>query len=271
MKKLNVLQLSILGLVSMAGAGAYAAADDAKTTLAKPYVTVNGIAQPNARAEILLREQFVRGVQDSQQLREGVREVLINQTLMEQEARKAGLDKDALVQAQMDLARQTILAQAWQQKILGELTIKDEDIKAEYEAQIARLGEKEYRIRHLLVTDESTAKLLHEKIQSGSKIDDLAKEYSQDAGTRDKGGLADWTVAGALLPPLADQIGKLGKGQLAAQPVKTSSGWHVIQLEDIRPFKAPSLEELKPQLTQIIARKALDAQVKALRDKAKIQ
>ncbi len=248
-----------------------AEANDAKAQLAKPYVTVNGVVQPNANAEVLLREQIARGVQDSQQLRDGVRDILINQSVMEQEARKLGLDKETLIQAQIELAQQNILSQALQQKMLSELSIKDEDLKAEYKTQITRLGDKEYLIRHLLVADESTAKLLLEKVQSGSKLADLAKEYSRDVATKDKGGLTDWVNQGNLLPVLTEAVKLLTKSKVAPQPIKTDAGWHVVQLEDTRAFKAPTLEELKPQLTQIIAKKMLEAQIKNLRDKAKIQ
>lgn len=252
-------------------ASAIAADDDAKAALSKPYVSVNGTTQPVARAEILLREQIARGVKDSQQLRDDVRDILIKQALMEQEAHKAGLDKEVLVQAQIDLARQNILAQAWQQKVLGELKINDDDLKAEYDNQIARLGDKEYLIRHLLVAEEPTAKLLIEKLQSGAKMADLAKEYSIDPGTNEKGGLTDWTAQGNLLPPLAAAIKTLPKGKVVPRPVKTDAGWHVVQLEDVRPFKAPSLQDLKPQLTLIVARRMLDAQIKALQDKATVK
>jgi len=239
--------------------------------LSKPYVTVNGDIQTNARAEVLLREQIARGVQDSQKLRDGVRELLISQAVMEQQARKDGLDKEVLLQAQIDLARQNILAQAWQQKVVSKLEIKDGDLKAEYDRQIERLGEKEYLIRHLLVAEEPTAKLLIDKIQSGSNIADLAMEYSRDLGNKEKGGLADWTAQGNLLPPLAAAIKTLSKGKVVTLPIKTDAGWHVVQLEDVRPFKAPSMQDLKPQLTKIVERRLLDEQIKVLRDKAKVE
>ncbi len=262
----------VIGACLIATTTCASAADtDAKTSLAKPYVTINGFTQPNARAEVLLREQIARGVQDSQQLRDGVRDLLINQALMEQEAYKDGLDKDVLIQAQIDLARQNILSQAWQQKVLGGLTIKDSEIKTEYDHQITRLGAKEFLIRHLLVAEESTAKLLLEKIQAGAKLADLAKEYSHDAGTNEKGGLTDWTAQGNLLPPLAAAIKGLNKGQIVDHPVKTEAGWHVVQVEDVRPFKAPTLEDLKPQLTQIVTRRQLETKIKALREGAKIE
>jgi peptidyl-prolyl cis-trans isomerase C len=269
--KTAILACLVGAFLCVEGASAFAADEDAKTALAKPYVTVNGNVQSTALAEVLLREQIARGVQDSKQLRDSVRDALIKQSLMEEEARKAGLDKEVLVQAQIELARQKILGQAWQQKLLSEHKISDNDLKAEYERQVARLGDKEYLIRQLLVSDESTAKLLIEKLQSGTKMADLAKEYSIDPGTKNNGGLTDWTAQGDLLPPLAEAVKTLSKGKFAPHAIKTDSGWHIIQLEDVRPYKAPSMEDIKPQLTLIVARRYLDAQVEALQEKASVK
>ncbi len=251
--------------------GALALTDDAKTTLSKPYVTVNGLVQTNARAELMLREQLARGVADSQQLRGGVRDTLINMALMEQQARQAGLDKDTLVQTQMELARQNILAQAWQQKVLSEATFSEAELQAEYAIQVARLGDQELLVRHVLVSDETTAKLLIEKLQSGSSLSDLAKAYSRDASTQGRGGLTDWTLPINLLPVVAQAVAKLSKGKFTPQAVQSALGWHILQLEDTRAFKAPSLEESKGQLTQILARRVIEARLKSLRDAAKVQ
>ena len=246
-------------------------AQDVSAALAKAYVTVNGQAQSNARAEVLLREQLARGAGDSAELRQAVREALINQALISQEARKAKLDANPLLQAQMELAQQNVLAQAWQQQVLSEAPVKEEDLKAEYERQMARMADKDYLLRHLLVAQEATAKLLLEKIQSGAKIADLAKEYSQDPQSRERGGMTDWVNAADLSPALMEAVKALSKGQLLAKPVKTDAGWHVLQVEDLRTFKAPTLADTKPQLVSIVARLALDARLKTLRQQAKIQ
>lgn len=262
---------AVLAALCLVRAGAAMAEDDLKGVLAKPYVTVNGEALPNAQAELLLREQMARGAADSQELRNGVREALLNQALMVQEARKAGLDKDPLVQAQIALAQKNVLAQVWQQKVLGDAPVEENEIKAEYDRLIARLGDKEYLVRHLLVNEESTAKLLIEKLQAGGKIANLAAEYSRDASTKSKGGLVDWSSLANFPPPFAEAVAKLGKGKFAPQPVRTELGWHVLQLEDARPFKAPTLEAVKPQLAQIVARRTLEVRLKAVKDEAKVQ
>ena len=239
--------------------------------LAQAYVTVNGTAIPNAHAEVLLREQLARGAADSAELRAAVRETLISQTLMVQQASKLGLDANPLVQAQSALAQKNVLSQAWQQSVLGDIRIEDEDIRAEYARQVTSLGDKDYLIRHVLLKEEPTAKLLIDKINAGSKLADLARDYSQDPSTRERGGLADWTNAANLLPALADAVRLLTKGQFTSQPIKTDSGWHVVQLEDVRANKPLALEEVKPQIAQILARRKLDEQIKALRDKAQVQ
>jgi len=246
-------------------------AQDASALLSKAYVTVNGQVQSNALAEILLREQLARGASDSAELRQAVRDGLINQALMAQESVKAKLDLNPLLQAQIELAKQNILAQAWQQQILSEAPPKEEEVKAEYDRQMARMDEKDYLLRHLLVTQEATAKLLLEKIQTGTKMADLAKEYSQDPQSRERGGLTDWVNATDLSPALAQAAKTVAKGAMYSRPIKSDAGWHVMQVEDVRPFRAPALTDVKPQLVTILARLALDARLKALRQEAKIQ
>jgi peptidyl-prolyl cis-trans isomerase C len=272
-----IFKLAIVGMAATASVNAVAQtapakdAKEAATTLAQPFVTINGEAQSNARAEVLLREHLSRGTPDNAELRQGVREQLINQSVMAQQARKAGLDKEPLVQAQLDLARQAILAQIWQQKVLSEVVVKDEELKAEYDRQVARLGKQEYQVRHLLVAEEATAKLLIDKIQAGAKLADLANEYSRDPATQGRGGLTDWNVPANLQPAVAEVLPKLEKGKVWPQPVRSAGGWHVLQLEDKRAFTAPTLEASKPQLMQIIARQTLESRVQALKALAKVQ
>lgn len=247
------------------------ASDDVQAQLAKPFVTVNGQAVPHAHAEVLLREQLSRGAPDSPTLRQGVRQMLINQALMAQKATAAGLTRNPLVQAQMALAQQSVLAQAWQQQELGTLTIQDADIKAEYDNQVAKLGDSDYLIRHLLVKEEATAKLLLEKVNTGSRIADLARDYSQDAQTSERGGLTDWTNVATLSPTLAAAVKATAKGKVASHAIQTEAGWHVLQVEDSRAAKFAYLEEAKPQLTSLLVRRQLDERLKALQTQARIE
>ena len=64
---------------------------------------------------------------------------------------------------------------------------------------------------------------------------------------------------------------KLSRGQVAAAPVKTQFGWHVIQLIDVRDAQGPSFDELKPQLAQRIQGAQLDAYLGKLKQQAKVE
>ncbi|PZP50982.1 MAG: peptidylprolyl isomerase, partial [Azospira oryzae] len=64
---------------------------------------------------------------------------------------------------------------------------------------------------------------------------------------------------------------KLQKGQMTPQPVQTTFGWHVIKLEDVRPLKAPPLEEVKDNIRQQLQQQELMKLVSQLRQKAKIE
>lgn len=236
-----------------------------------PFVTINGEPQSILMAEVLLREQLARGAANSPQLQAAVKDTLIRQTLMAQEAGKAGLDRQPGVQAQMALARQNILAQAWQQQFLQEARLQEDDLRNEYQRQTRLLGPREYRVRHLLVQEEATAKLLIEKIRSGTRMADLAAEYSRDEATRQQGGLTPWTPQGQLMPSIAQALTRLQPGGLAPSPVSSPAGWHVVQLEEGRDYKAPALEQVKPQLVQALLQQRLNEKLEQLRTAAKVE
>ena len=80
---------------------------------AQTVATVNGAAIPQARADLLINEQRAQGAPDSDQLRNAVKEHLIGLEVVAQAARKKGLEKNAALQTRLDLARQSLLANAY--------------------------------------------------------------------------------------------------------------------------------------------------------------
>ena len=63
----------------------------------------------------------------------------------------------------------------------------------------------------------------------------------------------------------------LQKGGVTEKPVQTPNGFHVIKVDDIRPAKLPTLEEVKPQISEALAQKKLQAYQEELVKKAKVQ
>jgi len=231
---------------------------------------VNGKAIPSARADIMIKQMATQGQPDTPQLRNAVKEELINREILMQEADKQGLGNNAEVKNQLELARQSIVIRALIGDYLKKHAVTDADIKAEYDKFRAQAGDTEYHARHILVDKEEDAKAIIAKLKAGSKFEDLAKQ-SKDTGSAANGGDLDWANPASFVKPFADALVALKKGQVTETPVKTQFGYHVIELEDTRPAKVPTLDEVKPQITEALQQKKLQAFQEELRKKAKIQ
>lgn len=88
------------------------------------------------------------------------------------------------------------------------------------------------RARHILVKDENLAKEITNKArQEGANFEDLVKEYSEDTGSRDKGGDLDWFGRGTMVKEFEDAVFAMEVGKIS-DPVKSQFGFHIIKLEE---------------------------------------
>ena len=236
-----------------------------------PVATVNGTVIPRQRLELVVRQQVARGAADSEALRTQVREALINTEVLGQEANRSGLAKKAEVQQQIDLTRQEVIANAMVGEYLRGHPVSDADIQKEYERAKSQTGEKEYRARHILVASEDDAKSVIAEVKKGGKFEDIAQKRSIDEGTRPKGGDLDWNVPGNFDKAFSDAMVKLEKGKMTEVPVRSRFGYHVILLDDVRTVSFPKLDQVKPQISQSIVGQRVDAYLRELRTKAKVE
>jgi peptidyl-prolyl cis-trans isomerase C len=251
------LSLPGLALAQAAGASAKAA-------------TVNGVAIPKNRVDAIVRAQEAQGQNDTPELRAAIRDRLITLEVLAQEARLKKLDKSADTAAQIEIARSNILAQAYHTDYLKRHPVSEDALKAEYEKIKAQTGGKEYKARHILVESEAEAKTIIEKLKKGGKFEELAKA-SKDPGSKDHGGDLDWNLPSGFVKPFADAMVKLEKGKYTEAPVQSQFGWHVIQLEDIRPATFPDYDQVKPKLEQRLQQTMFEKVVAELRAKAKVE
>lgn len=270
--------LSVLTLAVMTAFAAPAMAQKAKEKAAAPaaapaegvLATVNGKAIPQGRADIMIRNQVAQGQQDGDQLRSAVREELIRREVLTQAAAAKGMDKNAALMHQAELAKQAVLIQAYLQDYMRSHPVTEDTIKAEYEKIKTGLGNKEYKARHILVKTEDKAKEIIGKLQAGEKFEDLAKD-SEDPGSKDRGGDLGWSAPAQYVKPFSEALVKLEKGKFTPQPVRSDFGYHIIKLEDVRDLKLPSYDEAKPQIAQRLEQQTIAAHVNELRQKAAIK
>ncbi|MDR2032190.1 MAG: peptidylprolyl isomerase [Azoarcus sp.] len=255
---------------------------------ADPIATVNGVAIPAERVEVILADVRAQGNEVPATDMDAIRNGLIRRAVLEQAALKEGLDKQSDTIARLELARQGILVSTYMQNWMKNNPASDNELKKKYEefkkgyeeeykAYKQRVGDKEYHARHILVQTEEEAKGIIDNLKKGQKFDELAKN-SIDPGSKESGGDLGWNNPSAYVQPFAEAMVKLGKGKYTTTPVKTQFGYHVIYLEGSRPLqekipelKIPTFDEVKPRLQQSLVQEKAEEHIKALVSKAEVK
>ncbi|MDV6344410.1 peptidyl-prolyl cis-trans isomerase [Nitrosomonas sp. Is37] len=233
---------------------------------------VNGVVIPQARLDFMVKAAVAQGQPESSEMRNALRENLIAEEIIVQEALKKGLDRDPDVITQTELARQAILVRAYQADYIKNNTVSDDVLRREYDAVKAQMGDKEYKARHILVETEAEAKdIIASLKKKGASFEKLAGEKSIDVGSKNNGGELGWSAAAAYVKPFAEALQNLKKGSTTEKPVQTSFGWHVIRLEDVRTAVTPPFEEVKSNMQQRVLQRNFATTVQDLRGKAKVE
>ena len=232
---------------------------------------VNGKDIPQSRIDAGVKSRIAQGQPDTPELRKNVKDALINQEIIAQEALRRGLNKKPEVAAAIDINRQDILVNAYVQDYLERNPVTEDTLKKEYERIKTQLGGREYKARHILVESENEAKDVIAQLKKGASFEKLAAERSKDTGTKDKGGDLDWSVPGNYVKPFGDALAKLKKGQMTDAPVQSNFGWHVIRLEDERAYQAPAYDAVKQNLQRSLQQQMVQKMLAELRSKAKVE
>ncbi|MGQ7876773.1 peptidylprolyl isomerase PrsA [Bacillus sp. 1A] len=143
-----------------------------------------------------------------------------------------------------------VRAQLAQEKAI-EKTITDKELKDNYKPEI--------KASHILVKDEATAKKVKEELGQGKSFEELAKQYSEDTGSKEKGGDLGFFSSGKMVKEFEDAAYKLKKDEVS-EPVKSQFGYHIIKVTDIKePEK--SFEQSKDDIKkEIVQKKAQDGE-----------
>lgn len=286
MKKTNFLTISTLALSSallmsggvsaeegkpVAPGGVAEAVTAVAFTVPDPIAVVNGTPIPKASFDQYVERMSGRIKADTPESSKALVDQLVMEELLVQEAAKQKLAEDAEVKQQLAMVERSVLASTVVRRAMSDYKPTEEAIKKEYETAIAALKGKEYKAAHILVDSEDKAKEIIVALKKDpSKFADLAKEKSSD-GSAANGGDLGWFTPNMMVPPFSQAVLKMEKGKFSDAPVQTPFGWHVILLEDIRDATPPSLEELKPQIQQMLQSKSINDYLEKLKAGAKVE
>ena len=94
---------------------------------------------------------------------------------------------------------------------------------------------------------------VYEMVKAGEDFEKLAREYSDDPGTKEKGGDLGYFERRTMVKPFDEAVFNLNVGQVS-DIIETSYGFHIIKLTDKKPY--PTLDENKDDLKKIFQKQS---------------
>lgn len=257
----KVLVLSLAALVAAGSANAELKA-----------FKVNGETVSVAEQKVIYDRAVAQGQPAGAELERQVKNLLVQQTVLLQEAKKAKVGDKKEVKEAIAQARDQILINALAQDWAQKNPVSDADLKKAYDQEKTAYGDTEYQVRHILVKTEDQAKNLISRINKGADFAKLASEFSEDTGNKAQGGLLGWVVPRSFVPAFAAAFSSLKAGEVAQAPIRTQYGFHVVKLESKRPAELfPSFESQQSVLRNALANRRVQQHFQEIVKKANVQ
>lgn len=217
--------------------------------IAKAYARENNITvsdeDVNEEIETIKDQIFEQAQQAGEQ--DISREEAFNQALEQAEFTEEQLRAD--IKEQLPL-------QKVQEQVSGDAQPSQEEIQAFYDEnkEIQFTTPEQRCISHILFKkdQQQRAEEVKQELENGGDFAELAKEYSQDPGSKDKGGDLGCQPKGSFVPAFEDAAFSAEQGEIVG-PVETEFGNHVIKVDKVEAEKAAPLEEVQPQIKEQLA------------------
>lgn len=233
---------------------------------------VNGETVTVAQQKAIYDRAVASGQPAGEPLERQVKNLLIEQTALLQEAKKAKVANDPEVKSAIEQARNQILLQGLARTWVKANPVSDEDLRKAYNADKASYGDTEYQVRHILVKTEDQAKNLINRLNKGSDFGKLAQEFSEDTGNKAQGGLLGWVVPRSFVPAFGASFTALKPGEVAQTPIRTQFGFHVVKLEGKRKAELyPAFDNQKEVIRNALANQKVQMHFQEILKKANVQ
>ena len=164
---------------------------------------------------------------------------------------KAFADADITVPVWKVETKKNMMGMKLEELMVNELKISDSEITDYYKKNKGHLNKDAININHILIETEEEAQKVIEELKKDNDFGGLAKKYSQDIFTKDKGGDLGWFGRGELLKEVEEAAYSLTPGQMSG-PVKSQFGYHIIRLNEKKSASEQTLEDHREHVGSIL-------------------
>jgi peptidyl-prolyl cis-trans isomerase C len=189
-------------------------------------------------------------------------------------AREKGFDKRPEIKGQLEMINNNFLAfQYLQKEVISKIQVTEKEAKAYYDKNPDLFKTPEQvKARHILIqvskdaSDEEKKKAkekadeLLKKVKAGEDFTKLAAEYSDDPGTKSKGGELGLFSKGSMVPAFEQAAFSLKPGEVS-DLVETEFGFHVIKVDEKKEAVSEPFESIKERVTKQVLREKQEAKV----------
>ncbi|MGB3681345.1 MAG: peptidylprolyl isomerase [Rubrobacteraceae bacterium] len=179
------------------------------------------------------------------------------QDISRDEAFSQALEQAGFTEEQLrNDVRDQLPLQKVQEQVAGDVQPSEDEIKAYYDKnkEIQYTTPEQRCTSHILFNKDQKQKAeeVKQQLQDGADFAKLAKEYSQDPGSKDKGGDLGCQPEGSFVPAFEKAAFGAEEGDIVG-PVETEFGLHVIKVNEVQAEKAAPLEEVQPEIKEQLA------------------
>jgi len=179
------------------------------------------------------------------------------QNLSNQEAYEQALKQNNITEEQLrDDLRENLPVQKVQEQVAGNAEPTDEEIRKYYEQnkEAQFTTPQQVCVRHILFNKDQKQKAedVKKQLKDGADFAKLAKQYSQDPGSAQKGGDLGCLGKGETVPTFEEAAFGAKEGEIVG-PVKTQFGYHLLEVTKTKPKQTRSLSEVEPQIRSQLA------------------
>ena len=221
--------------------------------------------------QFIKNEVMKEGIEITDDMEKNIVKRLIDLELIYQQAKKEGLTSQADFLSKSELAFKELIYTTYLQNFIKKNKITKNEIKKSYASLVSDFNKTDYKASHILVSTKEKANGIIKSLKKGADFKELANLNSIDKESKSSGGDLGWFSADDMVESFSNAIKKMAVSEVTDAPIQSQFGWHIIQLNEIKPSLPPPLDEKIDDIKMMLQKSKLKKYLDELRLTADIE